>query len=236
MKKRSFVNKYRARRLLNTNLPVELKPNLLKKSIFIHIPKTGGTFFREHFNEQIGWFEMLGEGHGNMEDFNLFSDRFSFTFIRHPEKWLISYWNFFQIVMQQHNLFEWQAELAEQAVRENIKWTRWHDKGNPIEVLWHEDIDVFLERILNHAPNVVDLCFRHFTYNVDFIGKTETLVNDILFALELAGEDLSFYQSDIILGWSEDKRNVHPVADGFRFNSSLMNEIMDKNPLICSHY
>lgn len=233
----SFSKEYEA------DLPVSskmvkppFKPNLLKKSMFIHMPKTGGTFFREHFNEQPDWFNCLGVGHGNMQDFYIFDDYFSFTFIRNPEQWLLSYWNFYRLILQNHEAFDFQKKWSDAAIQRGVIFTRWNQKANPVEVLWHDDLDTFLERIRHHAPNVIDLAYKHFTYRVDFVGKTENIVEDIITALTLAGEDLSFYSPDIIRTWSNDRRNEHPRQPDLLYNKALMGEIMDLNPLICSHY
>lgn len=218
-------------------MPFEpFRPNLLKNSIFIHMPKTGGTFIREHFNEQPGWFNTLGVGHGNMEDFSLYRDLFAFTFIRNPVDWLVSYWNFYRIVLTRNEAFDFQKAWADKSIAIGFTWTRWIQRGNPIEVLWHENVDVFLERLLEFAPNAPDLAYRHFTYNTDFIGKTENLTEDLIKALELAGEDMDLYSPEIIQSWADDPRNAHEKPEGFQYNVGIMREILGKNPLIMSHY
>jgi hypothetical protein len=232
-----FFESHQKELLSKTAIPrPDLKPNLLKKSIFIHMPKTAGTFVREHFNEQPNWFDFLGVGHGNMKDFEEFSDLFSFTFIREPEQWLLSYWNFFQLVLTKNGAFEFQKEWSEKAVREGVEWSEWVQNTNPVEVLWNENIDVFLERVKNQAPDLIDLAYKHFTYSVDFIGKTENIIEDLLAALDLAGEDMAFYTPETIISWRDDKRNENPRKPDFQYNKSLMRDILDKNPLISSHY
>lgn len=226
-----FFDKYEAS--LYEQIPQSLrafKPNLLQKSIFIHIPKTGGTFIREHFNEQPDWWTMLGIGHGNLEDFPEYEDRFSFTFVREPEQWLISSWGFQRRVLEKNNTFEFQKEWSEKAVADKVFWNEWEQITNPVQALWHEDFDNFLNRIQEHAPNIIDLCFRHFTRGVDFIGKTENLESDLIEALELAGEDMDFYKPEIIRSWSDDKRNATKRPDNFSYNKSLMGSILDRNP------
>jgi hypothetical protein len=213
----------------------ELKPNLLKKSIFIHIPKTGGTFIREHFNEQVGWWEVLGVGHGSLKDFPEHADKFSFTFIRNPEQWLISSWGFTRRILEKNNSFEFQKKWSELAVANQVIWRTWKQKTNPVHALWHEDFDIFLCRLRDHAPNLIDMCYQHFSEGVDFVGKNENLVNDLITALEMAGEDMEFYNPEIIRGW-QDRRNVTERAPDFAYNKDAMNAIIQSNPIVSNFY
>lgn len=232
-----FFKEYEAKLCEQTpQVARQLKPNLLKKSLFIHIPKTGGTFIREHFNEQVDWWSILGVGHGNKADFQEYADKFSFTFVRNPEQWLISSWGFTRRILEQNNTFEFQKEWGEKAVNNGVIWESWRQRINPVHALWHEDFEVFLNRIKNHAPNLIDLCYLHFSDGVDFVGKTENLTKDLIMALELAGEDMDFYNPDIIRSWSDDKRNVTHRKTDFSYNQTLMNEILDRNPFACGLY
>lgn len=234
---RDFFDNYTAE-LLDTmpRASETLRPNLLPKSVFIHIPKTGGTFIREHFNEQEGWWQQLGSGHGNLDDFPECHDLFSFTFVRNPVDWLLSYWTFYRLVLKRNSAYQFQRKWFEDAIRGDITWQAWNQLSNPMEILWHENFSIFLEQLLFRCPNVVDLAYQHFTKGVDFVGKTENLVPDLIQALEMAGEDMSFYNPDIISAWATDKRNVTTRSDGFRYNQDLMQEIIKANPVIGDVY
>lgn len=213
-----------------------VKPNLLQNSVFIHMPKTGGTFIREHFNEQVGWWRQLGSGHGNLDDFPECANLFSFTFVRNPVDWLLSYWAFYRVVLQKNRAFGFQIRWAKRAIDHDAAWTEWIQLANPIELLWHADFDVFLARLLKHCPNAIDLAFEHFIKGVDFIGKTENLVPDIIKALELAGENMDFYKPEIIESWANDKRNVTNRDENFIYDEGLMSAILEQNPLIGEFY
>lgn len=226
-----------SRILIGARIPVfieDKKPNLLQKSMFIHIPKTGGTFIREHFAES-NWFESYGVGHGRKADFPNHAHRFSFTFVRQPVEWLISFWTFYKWVLEVNNCLEAQKRWGDDAVNKGIVWDSWRHDTNPVHMLWHADFDIFLCRIRDHAPNVADMAFQYFADGVDFLGKNENLVNDLITALEMAGENMDFYNPETIRSW-QDRRNVTARHADFIYNQELMSAIMQANPIANGFY
>lgn len=144
------------------------------RSVFLHVPKCAGIFIRHIYTiAKIPHYE-LGEQHSHFPEIlrykpeEFFKDKFIFSFVRHPLTWYQSRWAF----RMKHG---WKAQHP----------LDFHCASN--------DFRVFVERLLNYKPtgwltwecqSFIDQCPRP----VDFVGRTENLVDDAIRALTMAGE------------------------------------------------
>lgn len=75
-------------------------PFILQNSVFLHIPKTGGTWVRKALLNAGASLRAVGDPHGPLEDtYPVLSDeelsrRTIFMFVRHPLSWYQSRWMF----------------------------------------------------------------------------------------------------------------------------------------------
>ena len=148
---------------------------ITEKSIFYHIPKTGGIWV-ETAMKNAG-LKLHRAGVNNFKPkFNLIhrhntpqcilseskKGKFSFCFIRNPVDWYISFWKY----------------RKETRTFENF----------PLDKIWSEDIKEFILNVKKTYPNFVGEMYQCYTPYVDFIGRTENLADDLVKALRLAGE------------------------------------------------
>jgi hypothetical protein len=162
-----------------------------KGSVFLHIPKTGGTWFRQAAYESGLRVEQLNGQHGTIgrlintkvvaEDY--FNNRLVFSIVRHPLTWYQSRWCF------------------------RVKYG-WHAE-HPLDLnCASNDFCTFLERVLEFKPDGwVSWLYRIYNespkHPIDFVARTENLVNDLVEWLQQQGEDFD----EVIL------RNFQPLND-----------------------
>lgn len=142
---------------------------LLPKSVFVHLPKTGGVWVESVLQEAGLVRGHLGHRHAKGPDINgstEFQQRaISFTFVRHPLHWYQSYWAY--------------------KVRE-----QWNDANNEFDSVVQSDSFIqFLDNVMSFFPGYFSGVVDRFTSGVTFVGKQERLVPDLILALTLAGED-----------------------------------------------
>lgn len=150
----------------------------LPKSVFIHIPKTGGTWVRSAiFASGIPCNEVFGELKVNPVDANKLlhckpcdlrsQGFFRFAFVRNPVTFYQSYWAYkMRKGKADYNVF---------------------DKD-----YMRDDFSDFVKTVTTDFPGWVSRLYRKFLgeeYDmVNFIGRQEDLQNDLVQALRLAGE------------------------------------------------
>lgn len=152
---------------------------LLPKSLFIHIPKTGGSWVRKAIRragiltDEIIPTAMIGEdwhammGHASPLQLHI-GDRFRFAFVRHPLSFYQSYWCFKMRT-------GWTTESAFDVQHSS------------------EDFATFVRSVLKANPwgwltlMYTRMLGEHFDA-VEYIGRTERLADDLVCALTLAGE------------------------------------------------
>lgn len=166
---------------------------LLPKSLFIHIPKTGGQWVRRAIGNagiqvsesHCAWHEgqyapqTLCNGqwkkirhtcyHSNLEQTDC-TGKFTFTFVRHPFSFYRSYWSY----------------------KMKVGW----DVSNGFDhQVCDESLSGFIEKVLHLYPKRGWVSRLYQSYidhpngsSIDCIGKTETLADDLVVALRSAGE------------------------------------------------
>lgn len=156
-----------------------------EKIVFYHIPKTGGIWAKEamkkagitlserrdfKFKQGLTHRSCWHRTHLTPENFESI-DLFSFCFIRHPVQWYKSFWGF----RRRHRLRRPHKILIRQ---------------DPLEYNWSKDFNRFLSNMLDEFPDgYLTGLFKMFTSHVNFVGKQENLVDDLVTALKTAGEN-----------------------------------------------
>jgi hypothetical protein len=136
---------------------------------FIHVPKTGGTWVVQAMrNAGIDFLEM-GEGPTVHVPYDEFPESlFRFGFVRHPETWYRSHWS------HKKRLGDYQDPLHpfDKAIKET------------------ETFEEFVEQATREAPGYLSSLYEYLLGPpgaIDFIGRYESLEDDLVKALGLAG-------------------------------------------------
>jgi hypothetical protein len=169
-------------------------------AVFLHVPKTGGTW-TTRLLERLGLVQTaIGAPHGDYERLfwydrfhrdakvfrNLLRRRlglipridpacFKFCFVREPLSWYVSWWRFM----------------------EGVGWWSWGQEGNPAEWspmsmlndLGSPDFNTFMDNVNRKRPGFVTELYGWYTRPDVFVGRQENLREDVLTALTLAGFD-----------------------------------------------
>ncbi|GAB4159070.1 MAG: hypothetical protein Tsb009_36340 [Planctomycetaceae bacterium] len=143
---------------------------ILPRSLFLHAPKTGGSWVRRALHKAGLAVREVGDFHGSQP---LDGNRLVFTFVRNPADWYLSRWRCphhqERFRMGQNDQF--QDALTEQEAR---------------------CFPVWLERILKitaERRGPADHLFSHYMRRADFVGRSEHLEEDLIEALHQAGEE-----------------------------------------------
>jgi len=168
-------------------------------SIFLHIPKTGGTWVTRVLREAGLMQCSIGHRHANLPhvlapgfqgvgrrvEFLYKKSRFlrthprpfTFCFVRHPLSW---YESFYLYKTQPSLNWEQDGEL------ENIN--HWHPNAVLNGLGAGRDFSAFVTAVMDKHPGYVTALYSHYTFRpVDFVGKQENLREDLSTVLERTG-------------------------------------------------
>jgi len=149
---------------------------LLSRSIFFHVPKTGGMWVRSAlknsgvptheiannmFRFRDTWELRHGIYHANVQDIHP-QGRFTFAFVRNPLSWYQS---------------QWAYQMR----------TGWVGKGPLVTDCRAENFQDFIRYCIKRLPGFLSQLYA--LYDVDFVGKYECLEEDLVRALHMAGEE-----------------------------------------------
>jgi hypothetical protein len=178
---------------------------LIDGSEFLHIPKTGGSWVTEVLEACNLVDRHVGHMHAN-SDMNLVGDRvgksfqllkvvgqlsarkvrktlrlsfydpdergaYSFCFVRHPLSWYESWWKYmtgrgWNDWGKQNSLRDWHPNLA-------------------LNGLGDSDFNAFVHNVVQARPGYVsELFFAFAKPGISFVGRTENLVDDLLYVLQ----------------------------------------------------
>lgn len=153
---------------------------ILPNSVFLHIPKTGGTWVTEvikklglYRNELLATHQephfLLNSNHNvPVMNFEFMCRPFRFCFVRNPLTWYRSYWVF-------HNSIKWNHE-------------------NTISKLNDSKFENFIKNVVKRNKRLkygfLGALYDEFTKYCTFVGKQETLKNDFVKAMTLFKEDI----------------------------------------------
>lgn len=143
---------------------------ILPHSCFLHVPKTGGSWVTKAIIKAGVSYEdyrVEGDPHLVLKDCPV-PQKFKFAFVRHPLDMYRSYWQF--------------------------KMSNGWDKNNAFDMTCQaEHFHIFLQQVLSHYAGAYGILVSEFCgegeNEIEFIGRYENLVEDLIKALTLAGEN-----------------------------------------------
>lgn len=136
----------------------------IDKAIFLHIPKTGGTWVTNYFKETgmdhgVEELSRLAHIHGtDLRNIIPYTEDLIFCFVRHPLTWYRSYWQSKQVIIDRN--------------------------GGWIDTIVDLPFQEFIEKILNDYPGYLTGFFTGYTERCRYIGRQENLRNDLDYLLE----------------------------------------------------
>ena len=155
---------------------------LLKKSVFIHTPKTAGQWVAAALDREGLIVETIGPVHTSPDEISneraVKERQFTFTFVRHPASWYRSMWA--------HQMDEGWGAI------DDPEWftPRWIEFWAKFTRDCHSNsFDQFVRNCIDHYPGgLVSSLYEAYTAECDFVGKQENLSADLQTALDQAGE------------------------------------------------
>ncbi len=203
---------------------------LLKNgAVFLHVPKTGGTWIKEVLKQLDLIQAPLGHQHSDWErsfwhdklhtdlkvvrylfrravrskraQARIDPDSFKFCFVREPLRWYESYWRFMQ--------------------GKNWNWKNWGDEKNPYK--WHPcamlnglespDFNTFMHRVNKKRPGFVTEMYGWYVRpGIGFVGKMESLRSDLIKVFALMNLDVDPAEISVVEEQNESPANI-PVPE-----------------------
>ena len=171
-------------------------------SVFLHIPKTGGKWIENALDELSLKKYKFSHNHADMDRTVNFAghyptyfmrkivkhgpfvhrnirDAFKFCFVRHPLKYYESYFK-----------YAWSLDWPEfPGLDVHSKTDKWHPNSVLFDI-GDKDFNQFIRNVIKKRPGYVTELYGSFaTPDIDFIGKTENLVEDFINVLHLMKVD-----------------------------------------------
>jgi len=145
-----------------------------ERTLFLHTPKTGGTWVTVALKAAGVSYDRIwtrlgagNRGHPTLAEAAAFRDRFTFAFVRHPLDLYRSFW----------------------ADNMRVGWPT----NRPFYDLRSDDFPTYVNRILARHPGFFSQHLEEFTgppeAPIPFVGRYESLRDDLVRALALAGEE-----------------------------------------------
>lgn len=173
-----------------------------RKAIFLHVPKTGGSWVTECADAENLVTDHLGSKHADLRRINefyrhypylylrkrlslnwnltdLIQGCFKFCFVRHPYEWVKSFYRY----QTEQGWPNWKGLGSTWSTFGNSNWhpTSW------LHGLPHASFNEFVSAILDLRPGFVhELYSWYISDGIDFIGKQESLADDLIEALRRA--------------------------------------------------
>jgi hypothetical protein len=191
------------------------------KAIYLHIPKTGGTWFRNAIHRSRIEYQEIALTHNHFpailanKPAGFYNDKFIFTFVRHPLTWYQSRWSF----RMQHG-WQMQHPLDYYCASNNF-----HD---------------FVRRAIAFQPTGW-VTYKYWLYidhapHIHFIGRTETLVRDAITVLKTIGiqfDEQTFTRTPRINVSDLSGQNSKAFA---KYTPELLQQVLDVEHVAISKY
>jgi hypothetical protein len=204
---------------------------LLKcKAVFLHVPKTGGTFLRRLFIAMNLIQFDFSRDHADMErvihaskhypgNYLLRSiqlrknlethvkECYKFCLVRNPFDWYESYWRYMQDK-------QWQPYThIPSRTRFGFRQDTWHP-WQAIEPLKDPDFNKFIEKVIQQQPGYLSKLYNGYAdpRYIDYVGKQETLAKDMQHIFEhlKVSFDPSLFKS---VGTVNESKSSKPAWD-----------------------
>jgi len=149
---------------------------ILNKSIMVCTPKTGSTFCRDVVKKLRILQGTIGHIHDKWENINDQSawqeKKFKFCFVRNYVDWYKSFWN-------GRMKYGWRP-----VIKTDVNFLDVYCRANNFEE--------FIDNVFDRYPNgFLNDLFRRYAKGCDFVGRFESLREDLTTALRMAGEDFN---------------------------------------------
>jgi hypothetical protein len=171
---------------------------ILRNSCFLHVPKTGGTWVHAAIKasvEECQQYTINGDVHVPLEKCPC-PEKFKIAFVRHPLDWYRSYWTY-----RMANGWNYNSLLDKDCCS--------------------DDFAIFCYKVFENYPGILSRGYSVYVGSperqIEFIGRFENLVDDLIKGLKKAGE--RFIESEI--------RNLPPinVSNRKRFPSTITSNL-----------
>lgn len=193
-----------------------------EKSLFLHIPKTGGWWIRYAFKLNNIITEEVGEEHAffpflsDMRDDDFYKNRKIFAFVRHPVTWYQSRWTF----------------------RMKTGWKSQH----PLDYnCASNDFKTFVKRCLDYEPSgwvtkEYGIYIDNVPGSISYVGKTETMKEDFIKFANISGE---LIDTCILDGIPKVNKSLLDSKDSrywAKYDENLLEEVLTAEKSIISRY
>jgi hypothetical protein len=161
-------------------------------ALFLHIPKTGGTWVTKVLREGGLLRCSIGHRHANLDHLlapgwqglgrklewcwkrsrylRTHPRPFTFCFVRHPLDWYESFY-----------LYKNQPSLNWERDGDLDNFHRWHPNAVLNGLGEGKEFNEFVTAVMDRAPGYVSALFSHYTFRpCDFVGKQENLREDLV--------------------------------------------------------
>lgn len=187
-----------------------------QKAVFIHIPKTGGTFVHDVlFKTGLG---VSQDGHPHdPARFSEVAKRLPcFCFVRHPVNWFLSLWG------QWNDSPVYRKRNATRAKSQVYSYRTY----SPAMLRFvTADVEESVDILTTEFPGFISAMFADYANECEFVGRQEDLINDLIWILKKTGHKVSPGIERLIRGLAP--RNVSRSAKGLKLNKRAVRKIMD---------
>tara|TARA_B100000959_G_C14926859_1_gene601870 strand:- start:755 stop:1405 length:651 start_codon:yes stop_codon:yes gene_type:complete len=163
----------------------------LDKLIYIHVPKTGGTYVKHILLQQCGGKAIYGEHDpGFLIKQKLETKKKFFTFIRHPLSIICSAWGHWRSSLTGPSDAQCRRNHSKQSQKKNWSY-------NNHSMYWRDCIDenslnITVYNFSSKHPDFMGNFFESYTNGIDIIGRQENL-NDELSSILYQDAPCFFY-------------------------------------------
>lgn len=196
--------------------------HLMRKAVFLHTPKCGGTFVTNCLRGAVdsNGMPLMFRAVPYTAHFTLsehppkwVEDKFVFTFVRNPVDWYASFWAHRGRRLSEAGRLDYEVAL-ERELLGGLSWFTEH-VGVPLWRLWRPSFEEWVRRVTNQHPGILSALFSEFTRSCDYVGKQESLRDSLIEATLRAGESVDLQHIKLFPAANKSP-NVPKVASKLR--------------------